>query len=304
MGPYAIVLLILSIVFFLAYLVWKTLHFSVPFLQRKLAFMPIGRSDLDLITHANAASDKLAFKNTECRTQDGERLTGIVGVWREDSDRLLIFLHGNSYSIEYCTAHAILVAEKLEANVLIMDYRGFGSSSGSPTAWGLRLDGDAMLAHGATSLDRPFPYGNIVVMGHSMGCAVALHLARRHDAFAGLVLSAPFDEFRHAAFHVFLTMSTPFNQFRHAVFPILQFVAGFMTEMFDNVEAVRHVVDTPLLISHSPQDEVCPYDGGRAVFLSASTRVKKWVDSEQCSHSGPHVNDEGLDWLLANLRPV
>ena len=288
MSPLSITVLILSIVSLVVYLVWKTLHFSVPFLQRKLAFMPTDRSEKDLIEHADTTSPHLSFQDTECRTQDGERLTGVYGTWTHadsgaTSDRVLLFLHGNSYCIEYCIAHAVFVASLLEANVLIMDYRGFGSSSGMPTAWGLRLDGESMLYH-ATNRHRPdtVSHNRVYVMGHSMGCAVALHLARRFDSFAGLILSAPFDEFRHAAFHIF---------------PILQFIKPFMTEMFNNVEAATFVRKTPVLIAHSKEDEVCPYEGGRAVYLHIVNKTKKWVTSSQCSHSGPHVTQEGIEWI-------
>lgn len=74
-------------------------------------------------------------------------------------------------------------------DVLVPDYRGYGGSTGRPTDSGVTRDADAAYAHLRTRVSDPrVP---IVIVGHSMGTALAAHLAARERPAATVYL-APF----------------------------------------------------------------------------------------------------------------
>lgn len=65
---------------------------------------------------------------------------------------------------------------RLAANVLAIDYRGFGDSTGTPSEAGLLKDGraawDWLIDHGAKA-------GFIVIMDHSLGTSVSALLSEQ-----------------------------------------------------------------------------------------------------------------------------
>lgn len=82
---------------------------------------------------------------------------------------------------------------RLDTNVLVIDYRGFGDSPGTPTEDGLLTDAraawDWLIAKGASPQD-------VLVVGHSLGTAVASglsgSLSEEGVRFRGAVLMSPF----------------------------------------------------------------------------------------------------------------
>jgi N-formylmaleamate deformylase len=75
----------------------------------------------------------------------------------------------------------------LRHTVVMPDARGHGESTPPPPGWGYAMQGDDLAAViTALRLEQP------VVVGHSMGCGAALHLAARHpEAVRALVLEDP-----------------------------------------------------------------------------------------------------------------
>jgi abhydrolase domain-containing protein 12 len=112
----------------------------------------------------------------------------------------ILFLHGNAASRAAPARVQVYSAlsSRVGANVLAIDYRGFGDSSGGPPSEeGLGRDARAawewlrnMGAKGE----------NILVVGHSLGTAIATRLvaelAREDVACRGVVLLAPFSSMR------------------------------------------------------------------------------------------------------------
>jgi abhydrolase domain-containing protein 12 len=111
----------------------------------------------------------------------------------------ILFLHGKSghRAIPQRIAVYSALSSRLNANILAVDYRGFGDSEGSPTIAGVASDAraawDFLLAHGARPQD-------VLIVGHSLGTAIAALLAAElcQDSInpLGLVLLAPFASLR------------------------------------------------------------------------------------------------------------
>ena len=175
-------------------------------------------------------------------TQDGVR---IHGFWlpAEGATRALLFLHGNAGNASHRLPNAAeLVA--LGTSVLLLDYRGYGLSEGTPSEAGTYLDAQAGLAHLVT--ERGFAENRILVFGRSLGGAVAVDLVQDRD-LAGLILESTFTSLPDMARS------------------LLPFAAPLVRGRFDSESKVARL-RTPLLVFHGDRDEIVPYRLGEKLF--------------------------------------
>lgn len=120
---------------------------------------------------------------------------------RDDPESLLVlYLHGaggtlgSGFRPASYRAMSALAPEKV--HTVAIDYRGFGTSTGSPSEEGLLTDSLTLVEWAMKTAQ--IPPSRIVIFGQSLGTAVAIsltqHLAARPDPilFAGMVLVAPF----------------------------------------------------------------------------------------------------------------
>ena len=125
--------------------------------------------------YGDPADVGLAFTDLTIPTEDGERLHAWWIPTRAVPARgHVLFFHGNAGNISHRMEHALaLTAAGLD--LLLVDYRGYGQSTGRPGEEGLHLDARAaraaLLAGGRVDPER------LVYMGESLGGAVALRLA-------------------------------------------------------------------------------------------------------------------------------
>lgn len=277
----------------LAILLYSTLHLSAPLLQRRLVFMPCGRHPGPPPSFT-ANFPGVRWTELQLDTADGERLSGVFLSSEHDKapaptpapQLLTIFFHGTAMSVAENAPHAVQLMEPLRSSVLLVDYRGFGASSGSPTPAGLFADGEAMLREALHRVD--FDPRRIVLHGFSLGCAVALHVAvTGGDGFAGLVLEAPFVDMRSPTLFMF---------------PFLRPLGRFMDPMFRNVPTAMALRHTPLLVVHATDDEVIPYRDGRTVYAAANARSKAFFTSQASGHLGRHLHARPMGWLQQTLQ--
>lgn len=87
----------------------------------------------------------------------------------------ILYFHGNAGNIGHRVPNALLMLVNLKANVVLMDYRGYGKSQGEPSEQGLYLDAEATLDYVMTRPD--LDKTKVVLFGRSLGGAVAVRLA-------------------------------------------------------------------------------------------------------------------------------
>lgn len=103
----------------------------------------------------------------------------------------LIYFHGNAGNMGFRLPNAVHMFARSKLNIVMMDYRGYGSSSGEPNEEGLNLDADTVLEF--VSKHPKLSSSPIFLFGRSLGGAVSVALAHRHpDLVAGIVLENTF----------------------------------------------------------------------------------------------------------------
>lgn len=184
---------------------------------------------------------------------DGVRLQAFF-VPRPESERVILFFHGNAGNASHRLEDAVRLAD-LGANVLLLSYRGYGRSEGSPSERGVYTDGRSALRYVQSQLG--FSLEHTLIVGRSLGSAVAIDVARNLPV-AGLVLVSAFSSGRDVA--------------RVQGLSALAWVTG---EPFASIEKIPHVV-APVLFIHGEQDEIVPMSLGRKLFARCRS-AKTWT---------------------------
>src|SRR5205823_2481201 len=94
----------------------------------------------------------------------------------------ILYCHGNGEDVAAIGELAAEMAERLHAALFTFDYRGYGHSQGKPDEQGCVADGDAAQHWLAQRMNvRP---NEVVLMGRSLGSAIAVALADKNDTRA------------------------------------------------------------------------------------------------------------------------
>jgi fermentation-respiration switch protein FrsA (DUF1100 family) len=135
---------------------------------------------------ASPADLGLDYEDVGIDTADGERLHGwyvpAVSPGTGEPRGVLLFFHGNAGNISH-RLDSIAIFNRLGLDVLIVDYRGYGRSTGKPTEAGTYRDAQA--AWDYLRRERGVAPGRIVVFGRSLGARSRLagqSVARSRDA--------------------------------------------------------------------------------------------------------------------------
>jgi fermentation-respiration switch protein FrsA (DUF1100 family) len=194
------------------------------------------------------ADVQLPFERVELATLDGVNLVGWY-VPSEPARGTVLLFHGNAGNLSD-VLFDYREWRRLGFNVFGVDYRGFGESEGSPTEQGLYRDAEAAWAH-VVNVRREDP-GRIVVFGRSLGGAVAIELASRHEPAAVIVEST------------FTTL--PDVGALH--YPLLP-VRLLALHRYESVHRIPHL-RCPKLILHGREDRLIPMALGRRLFEAAA----------------------------------
>ncbi len=109
----------------------------------------------------------------------------------------VLTFHGNAGNIGHRVPIAKVLQEHIGCNVLMLEYRGYGLSTGTPNEEGLMIDAQTGLDY-IRQLEETRS-GKIIVYGQSLGGAVAIQLvAKNQNAgdLVGLILENTFTSIR------------------------------------------------------------------------------------------------------------
>lgn len=190
----------------------------------------------------------LDYEDVWIESADGVRLNGWY-IPRQGAQKTVLFFHGNAGNMSH-RRESIEIFHRLNLNVFILSYRGYGASNGKPDEKGLY--NDARAAWGYLTENRKIKQQDIILFGRSLGGAVATSLAAEVKP-AGLILESTF---------------TSAADMAAELYPVLHWVI-FPRYTFDTASRLRQV-ESPVLVIHSADDEIIPLRLGQKVFKAAS----------------------------------
>ena len=189
----------------------------------------------------------LTYQNIELITEDDIKLHGWF-IPNDKTKKTVLFFHGNAGNISH-RLESIKIFHQLGLNVFIIDYRGYGQSEGKTTEEGTYRDAEA--AWNYLIETRGISNQQIIIFGRSLGAAIATWLANKHTP-AGLIIESGF------------TSVANMGQKLYPFLPI-RWLTHFS---YDTREYVKNI-SCPVMIAHSSDDEIIPYDEALEIFHSA-----------------------------------
>jgi fermentation-respiration switch protein FrsA (DUF1100 family) len=205
----------------------------------------------------------LSYEAVNLTTADGVRLTGWF-VPREQPRATVLFFHGNAGNMSH-RLDTLEFLHELELAVFIFDYRGYGESEGRPSESGLYRDAQAAWCY--LTETRGIPGHEILLFGRSLGGAVAAYLAERHEAM-GLVLESTF---------------TSVPELAAQLYPWVP-VGSLSRYRYDSASRLPNI-DMPVLIIHSPDDEIIPFSHSQTLYELAK-EPKCFVEIQGSHNTG------------------
>jgi pimeloyl-ACP methyl ester carboxylesterase len=140
------------------------------------------------------------YEDLQIPTPDGEDLSAFfirpANKQRSKNVTILMF-HGNAGNIGHRVPIAKMLAENMGCNVLMLEYRGYGLSTGTPNEEGLMIDAQTGLEYIRQLVETTNT--KIVIYGQSLGGAVGIQLVEKNQEaadIAGLVLENTFTSMR------------------------------------------------------------------------------------------------------------
>jgi len=162
------------------------------------------------------------------------------------------------------------VFHSIGASLVCAEYRGYGRSTGTPSARGLVEDAPIVLDHVLALLTERGHMGPLVVMGRSLGSAPAIELAAtRGGDLAGLIIESGFAQ------------TPPLL----ALFGIPLESLG-LTDMsgMDNEDKMAEV-RMPVLVLHAEGDILLPPWNGERIHARAASDDKRLVMIPNADHN-------------------
>ena len=221
--------------------IYALLCLAIFVFQSRLVYFPMR------VLAATPAAVGLAYEDVLLDAGNGATVHGWYLPTHENA-RTLLFLHGNAGNISH-RLDSLRLFNELGLNVLIIDYSGFGQSSGTPGE--RQTYEDARLAWQYLTDTRGVAPERIVIFGRSLGGGVATWLATQETP-GGLILESTF------------TAVPALASKYYPIFPV-RWLARIRYDNASRLPTVR----APVLIAHSRDDELVPIAHGRELYALA-----------------------------------
>ncbi len=199
------------------------------------------------------------------------------------SDTLLLFFHGNGeIAADYDTLYPLFT--NCGVSFWVVDYRGYGRSTGTPSFSNMLRDAEAVLddvPRLAKVLGRTFRH--IIVMGRSLGSASAIHLAStKASVLKGLILDSPY--------------ANGLRLIQRLGGPLLK--KQNLPQFQDNSDKMSQC-HLPTLIIHGSKDQIIPIADSETLWSVCCSPQKDLIKIEGAGHN--NLLRVGLTEYCSNL---
>ena len=176
----------------------------------------------------------------------------------------IIFFHGNAEIAEDYNELS-KIYNNCNFNFIVAEYRGYGLSSGFPSFATFHKDCLGVFDGIFKKLINGNYKGKLILMGRSLGSAAVCHLAsKRIDSIEGCIIESGFatEDF------FFELIGVKYNN----------------VDTFGNLDSIKSY-DKPLLIIHSLDDHIVPYNQAELLYRSSRSKNKKLYSINNANHN-------------------
>ena len=182
--------------------------------------------------------------------------------------RTILFCHGNAENVaRVANGTGRKLRDELKANILVVDYRGFGKTGGVPSEAAVVADCAAALEWLAEQSGKTV--SEITLYGRSLGGGIAVQLASRYGA-RELILDRTFDSLVSPAARKFPWIP----------------VSLLLRNRFESDQAIERC-QMPVFQSHFVEDELIPIDCARALFARVQNPQSEFLELPGGTHLTP-----------------
>ncbi|KAL8663650.1 MAG: hypothetical protein Q9202_003720 [Teloschistes flavicans] len=215
------------------------------------------------------------YEDVRFPTPDGETLSAFF--IRPSNKRIakkltILMFHGNAGNIGHRVPIAKVLEEHIGCNVFMLEYRGYGLSTGTPDEDGINIDAQTALDYirhqDETRNDK------IIVYGESIGGACAIRLvANNQDAgdVLGLVLLNTFTSIR---------------------------------KLIPSEEVLPEITKVPILFMSGLRDEIVPPTHMKELYAGCRTTKKIWRDFPNGTHNETLAQPYFFDYIVQFVREL
>ncbi|OAL06787.1 alpha/beta-hydrolase [Phaeosphaeriaceae sp. SRC1lsM3a] len=249
------------------------------------AFPPDARTNVPRPSQFGIAD----FEELFIPTPDGESLSAfLIRANKQHARNITVLMfHGNAGNIGYRLPIAKILESDLRCNVLMLQYRGYGLSSGNPNEKGLMIDAQTGLDY--IHQRQELRGTKIVVYGQSIGGAVSIGLVARnqkHDDIAGVILENTF---------------TSLKKLIPTAFPPARFLAPLCHQIWPSEATLPQITDIPILFLSGLKDEIIPPSHMSRLFQVCKA-PKVWRELPNGSHNDTVAEPQYFQFIDDFLR--
>ena len=237
------------------------------FFQENLIFLPT-----QLPQEHSYVMDS-TFEELFLDTEDGARLNGLH-FKVENSKGTILYYHGNAGDLQRWGEISQFFVD-LQYSVIVMDYRGYGKSTGKRSMEALYLDSELWYEYAK----QHYSENEIILYGRSLGTTFATFVASRNQP-KNLLLESPFYSIEEVAKSKFPIL--PVKSLLHYKFPTYQYI---------------NKVICPITIYHGTDDSVIKYKQGERLFESIEKDAKTMISVPGGGHNDLVLFEEYLDTI-------
>ena len=248
----------------------------------------------DQVTYITPDRLNLEFEDVFVETPDGETLHGWWLPASSEPKGTVYFLHGNAQNI---SSHIMNVAWLPERhyNVFLIDYRGYGRSTGAPDIEGTLHDAETGLRW---LVDQPDVQSQpLFLLGQSLGGALGTALASEwvkrdeQPPLDGVILDGTFSGFRAIA-------REKLGDF-WLTWPVQVPLSWTITDEYEAYERIGDISPVPVMVIHSVRDGIIPFHHGKRLY-EAAEEPKTFLQTDTPHASTfviPGYQDEVLEFM-------
>ena len=219
-------------------------------------------------THSNLETIKkygIKVSEVEYKSADGTKLYGWY-VKPQKKDKIIVFMHGNSYNIEKFFFKMVPLIEA-GYGVFMPEYRGFGGVEGRITQQGLGEDAIAAVKY---LQKKGWKNKDIIIYGMSLGSYTAINTMynlQQTGKFKALVLEVPFDSILNVT-KTIVSVPLPFDL--------------IVKDKYDNTQMIQDI-KSPILIMGGGKDTLVPVQLAMNLYRLAP-QPKEFMLFEDAEH--------------------